>query len=125
MASASVEIVAMLRERARSDEKMPRIGDEAYVVVPPQSVTLYQSPPESSARNIFHGEIVQLLRLGSLFSGTDNADGRVRVSIALPSNATTPLITSEITEASAGRMNLSVGKMIFATFKAVEASAYT
>jgi molybdate transport system ATP-binding protein len=50
-------------------------------------------------------------------------DGRVRVSIMLDA-ATAPLM-AEITEASAGRMELSEGKSIYATFKATEARAYT
>jgi len=100
------------------------------VVVDPRSITLYQTAPDSSARNIFHGEIVQLLRLGTPAAATGNGDdGRVRVSILLdaPASSTFPptMLTAEITEASAGRMQLSEGKRIYATFKATEARAYT
>ena len=101
----------------------PVKGEDAFVIVDPRSVTLYQqAPPESSARNVFYGEIVQVLRLGTGTMGK-HEDGRVRVSIMLDA-ATAPL-TAEITEASAGRMELSEGKSIYATFKASEARAYT
>jgi len=36
-----------------------------------------------------------------------------------------PLLTAEVTEASASRMELSEGKMMYATFKATEARANT
>ncbi len=120
----SIEVVAALRER-RTEEPIPKVGEEACIVVDPRSVTLYQTPPDSSARNIFHGEIVQMLRLGAALGGTDDEDGRVRVSIAVDgsSSALAPL-TAEITEASANRLELKEGKSIYATFKATEASAY-
>jgi len=91
---------------------------------------LYQTAPDASARNIFHGEIVQLLRLGTPAPATGNGDdGRVRVSILLniPASSTLSptLLTAEITRASAGRMQLSEGKSVYATFKATEARAYT
>jgi molybdate transport system ATP-binding protein len=47
----------------------------------------------------------------------------VRVSILL-NDATAPL-TAEVTEASVARMHLHEGAMIYASFKATEASAYT
>ncbi len=97
-------------------------GEDAFVVVDPRSVTLYQRPPEASARNVFFGEIVQVLRLGSSIA-SNGEDGRVRISIKLAA-ATAPL-TAEITEASATRMQLREGKSVYATFKASEARAYT
>jgi molybdopterin-binding protein len=44
-----------------------------------------------------------------------------------PAGSTFPptMLTAEITEASAGRMQLSEGKSVYATFKATEARAYT
>jgi molybdate transport system ATP-binding protein len=112
-----VEIMAALEEHIAASS-LPGVGDEAYVIVDPRSITLYQAPPDSSARNIFCGEILQVLRLSTL-SGND---GRVRVSIMLDTSA--PPLTAEITEASAARMELSEGKSIYATFKATEARAY-
>jgi molybdate transport system ATP-binding protein len=120
----SIEVVAALRERG-AEETIPAVGEEACIVVDPRSVTLYQAPPDSSARNVFHGEIVQMLRLGAAPGGSGGEDGRVRVSIAVDgsSSALAPL-TAEITEASANRLALMEGKSIYATFKATEASAY-
>jgi molybdate transport system ATP-binding protein len=112
-----VEIMAALEEHSAASN-LPGVGDEAYVIVDPRSITLYQALPDSSARNVFCGEILQVLPLGTL-SGND---GRVRVSIMLDASA--PPLTAEITEASAARMELSEGKSIYATFKATEARAY-
>src|SRR2546422_3039807 len=56
----SVEISAALEEHTQSD-RVPAAGEEAYVVVEPRSVTLYQTLPDTSARNVFRGEIIQLL----------------------------------------------------------------
>ena len=115
----SVEIVAALREHLPT-EKVPTIGEDAYIIVDPRSITLYQNPPESSARNIFRGEIVQMLRLGV---SPLHDDERVRVSILL--NESMSPLTAEITEASAIRMQLHDGKLIYASFKATEASVYS
>jgi len=117
-----IEVMAALEEH-RKDSKVPEVGEEAFVVVDPRSITLYQQPPESSARNVFIGEIVQILRLDTPTGSGARWDGRVRVSILL-ATSTTPL-TAEITEASAARMELSEGKTIYASFKATEARAYT
>ena len=124
----AIEISATLEEHLRGD-KVPGAGEEAYVVVDPRSITLYQTLPDSSARNVFCGEIVQLLHVGASTSGAgDVDDGRVRVSI-LPDSSTNsahpPLqLTAEITAASATRMELREGKIVYATFKATEARAY-
>jgi len=124
----SIEISAMLEEHLQSD-KVPNAGEEAYVVVDPRSITLYQNLPDSSARNVFRGEIVQLLHLGSSTSNVEEDDGRVRINMLLEtatnSSLPSPQITAEITAASAARMKLMEGKTIYATFKATEARAYT
>jgi molybdate transport system ATP-binding protein len=117
-------------------DKAPGAGEEAFVVVDPRSITLYQTPPDSSARNIFRGEIVQLLHLGASGNPGNMDDGRMRVSIQLDSAGlrhgrtqghvptVAPLLTAEITAASAARMELLEGKTVYATFKATEARAY-
>jgi len=127
----AVEIRVVLEEQTQSAQfaqpsettRVPEVGEEAFVVVDPHSITLYQTPPDSSARNVFSGEIVQLLRLGTpANSGNPRSDGRVRVSILI--DPSTPPLAAEITEASATRMELSEGKIVYATFKATEARAY-
>ncbi len=115
-----IELRAALEEQA---QKLPAVGDEAFVVVDPRSITLYQTLPDSSARNVFQGTIVQLLHLGTPFGNNSEHSGRVRVSMSVDDSV--PLLTAEVTEASASRMELSEGKMMYATFKATEARAYT
>lgn len=118
----AIEVMAALEEHLQGS-KMPAVGEEAFVVVDPRSITLYQKPPDSSARNVFSGEIVQILRLDTPIVKEEPYGGRVRVSILL--NPSLPPLTAEITAASAARMELSEGKTIYASFKATEARAYT
>jgi len=114
-----IELSAALEEQT---QKLPEPGDEAFVLVDPRSITLYQTLPDSSARNVFQGTIVQLLNLGTPFGKNSEQSGRVRVSMSVDDSV--PLLTAEVTEASASRMELSEGKMMYATFKATEARAY-
>ena len=118
----SFEIVAALKEHM-STEKNPAVGEDAYIIVDPRSITLYPNPPDSSARNVFRGEIVQMLHLGGSPLHSSGENEHVRVSILL--NGNMPPLTAEITEASALRMQLHDGKIIYASFKATEASIYT
>ena len=115
-----MELRAALEEQT---QKLPEPGDEAFVLVDPRSITLYQTLPDSSARNVFQGTIVQLLHLGTPFGNNSEHSGRVRVSMSVDDSV--PLLTAEVTEASASRMELSEGKMMYATFKVTEARAYT
>jgi len=126
-AHQSIEVTAALKERGEVGKEglvnhVPTVGEEAYVIVEPRSVTLYANAPDSSARNVFCGNIVQILRLGAFPGEAANNDGRVRVSIELDDSM--PPLTAEITETSANRMQLSEGKLIYAAFKATEAWAY-
>ncbi len=117
------EVVAALKERASSADEQPSIGEAAYVIVDPRSITLHPALPISSARNVFRGRIVQLLRLNS--NTLHSSDGHMRVSVTLDdAGPAYPPITAEITEASAQRMDLQEGQAIYITFKATEASAY-
>ena len=115
-----IEVSAALEEQA---QKPPETGDEAFVLVDPRSITLYQTLPDSSARNVFQGTIVQLLNLGAPFGKDSEHSGRVRVSMSVDDSV--PLLTAEVTEASASRMELNEGKIMYATFKATEARVYT
>jgi molybdate transport system ATP-binding protein len=120
-----LEIFAALKElKERERQELPAVGEEAYVVVNPRSITLYPSPPDASARNVFSGTIMQLLRLHT--GGNHGDNGYVRVSITLDGvSSDLPPLTAEITEASATRMGLQQGQRIYVAFKATEASAYT
>jgi ABC-type molybdate transport system ATPase subunit len=80
--------------------------------------------PEGSASNVLQGEIIQVLRVEGASGGIEPAhDGRERISI-LPQTTTLPLI-AEVTEASTTRLGLREGKLVYATFEATEARAYT
>ena len=114
LCDGTIEIVATLRERSMA-EPVPGIGDEAYVVVDPHSITLHRTAPEGSARNIFCGKIIHILP----------EDGRIRVSVQMDNASSTAPLIAEITQTSAERMELCQGQMVYATFKATEASAYT
>src|SRR5207253_8167064 len=111
-ANHPIEVMAALEEHLQGS-KTPAVGEEAFVVVDPRSITLYQKPPDSSARNVFSGEIVQILRLDTSIGKEERHDGRVRVSILL--NTSIPPLTAEITGASAARMELSEGKTVYAS----------
>ncbi len=118
-----IEIKAVLERQAFLDGK-PREGAEAYVVVDPRSITLSLSEPSGSASNVLQGEIIQVLRLEGASSGMEPPhDGRVRISI-VPQATTLPLI-AEVTEASTTRLGLREGQLVYATFKATAARAYT
>ncbi len=121
--SQSVEIVATLHEQ-EADTPGPQIGEEAYVIVEPRSITLYSAQPDSSARNTFRGEVIQLLRVGNTLLAT-HADNAFVVRVTLLIDATMPPLTAEITEASVTRLHVREGSIVYATFKATEARAYT
>jgi len=129
--SQGFQVQAMIEQAGQADLK---VGEEAFVIVDPRSITLYPtSPLGSSARNSFRGEIIQVLYLGgsrpertddplrSSAAATD--DGRVRVSILL--EASTLPLTAEVTSLSASQMRLREGQVIYVTFKATEARAYS
>ena len=118
----SMEIVAALKEHTPT-EKVLTSGEDAYVIVDPQSITLHQTAPESSARNVFRGEIVHVLHLGISPLRIDGKNEHVRISMLLDGDM--PLLTAEITDASVLRMELCEGKTVYASFKATEASVYT
>ncbi len=120
---ASLEVVATLKELGQDFEAALTIGTEAFVIIDPRSITLHQAPPESSARNMFRGTIMHILQQGHIAGIIGDKDEHTRVSIIL--NSTTAPLTAEITTASATRMQLHEGDIIYATFKATEALAYT
>jgi molybdate transport system ATP-binding protein len=99
------------------------VGQDARVVVDPRSIMLSVEQPTGSARNVLRGEIVQLLPLGVGEDEGTRASGSVRVSLHIAVSAT-PLV-AEITAASAEQMKLREGDLVYASFKALEARAYT
>ncbi|MGH2391737.1 MAG: ABC transporter ATP-binding protein [Chloroflexota bacterium] len=72
----------------------------------PWEVTLSAQPPAGSARNTLAGTVRELLPLG----------GRVRVSLALSTNA--PVLVAEITPQAEEALACREGQVLYATFKA-------
>jgi hypothetical protein len=74
-------------------------GQEVSVVVDPRSITLHQSKPESSARNVFCGEILQIVPVSAAFSEAEKKmEGLMRVSMRI--DPSLPPLTADITVSS-------------------------
>jgi molybdate transport system ATP-binding protein len=96
---------------------------EFSVVVDPRSITLHQSKPESSAQNVFRAEIIQIVPISATFSETDKMmEGLMRVSMLI--DPALPPLSADITVTSSSQLELSEGKVIYASFKATETRAY-
>ena len=72
----------------------------------PTAVTLATSPPLSSARNVWHTRVTQVLSTGQI----------TRVHLA------SPPIWADLTPAAATELNIAVGAQIYAAVKATEVS---
>lgn len=82
-------------------------GDEdVFAMVNPRDITLFRSPPDSSARNCFRGEIAEL-------APEPPSGERVRAVIR-----STPSLVAEITDQAVERLGLREGVEVYATFKA-------
>jgi molybdate transport system ATP-binding protein len=115
-------VIAISQDDAQHTTKLT-LQQEVSVVVDPRSITLHQSKPESSAQNIFRGEIIQIVPVSATFSETDKMmEGLMRVSMLI--DHALPPLTADITVSSSTRMQLSEGKIIYASFKATETRAY-
>jgi molybdate transport system ATP-binding protein len=87
-------------------------GEELFLVVSPEQVTLSREPPTASARNIFPGVIDEIL--------PEPPHGeRVRVVLG-----PAPSFVAEVTAQAASAMGLAVGQPIYASFKATSVAAY-
>jgi molybdate transport system ATP-binding protein len=87
-------------------EPMPTAPVEGVqAIVAPVDVALHAERPEGSARNVFHGRIIEVVPLG----------GRARVRLA-----TRPPLVAEVTAGSVERMRLEPGRDVWASCKAVE-----
>ena len=87
--------------------------DEVFVVVSPEQVTLSREPPGGSARNVFAGEVVELLPEPPFGE-------RIRVVIG-PS----PVFVAEVTAPAAARMHLTAGARVHASFKATSVTVHS
>lgn len=80
-------------------------GLSALALVEPAAVTLHRTPPESSARNVFAGEVREARTLGS----------RVRVRVG-----SVPEVTAEVTVSAAAELRLDDGGLVYVSIKATE-----
>ena len=87
--------------------------DVVFVVVSPEQVTLSREPPGGSARNVFAGEVVELLPEPPFGE-------RIRVVIG-PS----PVFVAEVTAPAAARMHLTAGARVHASFKATSVTVHS
>ena len=93
------------------------VNDQGYdggivVVVDPRDVTLYVTPPVTSARNMLRGPIVEL--------AAEPPDG-ARVRAVLGSE---PPIVAEITREAAEALGLHQGRVVYGSFKASAVTTY-
>jgi len=79
------------------------LGEEVHALIRPEDVTLAPHKEASSARNTFEGRIARIFSLGPL--------SRVEVACGFP-------LLSVVTKKSAEDLSLTVGKKVYATFKA-------
>jgi molybdate transport system ATP-binding protein len=82
-------------------ERMP----DVQATLAPAEISLHAVRPEGSARNVFHGPILEVASLG----------GRARVRLG-----TAPPLVAEVTSGSVDRMGLARGVEVWASCKAVE-----
>ncbi len=78
---------------------------EVIATLSPTDVSLHLSRPEGSARNVFEGEVAEIVPIGER--------ARVRLSTAPP-------LVAEVTRGSVDRLGLRPGTRVFASCKAVE-----
>jgi molybdate transport system ATP-binding protein len=117
-----LEVIAISQNDAQHTTTLTP-QQEVSVVVDPRSITLHQSKPESSARNVFRGEIIQIVPISAAFSETDKKmEGIMRVSMLI--DPSLPPLTADITVSSSTHMDLSRGKVVYASFKATETREY-
>jgi tungstate transport system ATP-binding protein len=79
------------------------IGDKVYALIRPEDITFTLSKEASSARNIFEGKISRMTSVGPLV--------RLEVDCSLP-------LLGVITKRSAQELDLTIGKHVYASFKA-------
>jgi molybdate transport system ATP-binding protein len=86
---------------------------DVFVVIDPQEITLYASPPAGSAQNVFAGAILQIIPEPPFGD---------RVRVALDSR---PPLVAEVTQRAVETLGLRAGVVVYASFKATAAHAYS
>jgi molybdate transport system ATP-binding protein len=86
---------------------------ELFVAVSPREITLYRTPPDGSAQNLYRGPVLEMVPEPPLGE-------RVRVVLG-----TRPHLVAEVTRSAVIQLALAEGVEVYASFKATGAVAYS
>ena len=84
----------------------------AYLTVSPREITLSRRPPDTSAQNVFAGNVVELV---------PEPPGGERVRVVLN---TRPTLVAEVTREAVSALSLADGAWVYAAFKATGVNRY-
>lgn len=90
-------------------------GDAAggvYLTVSPREITLSRQPPDTSAQNVFAGNVIELI---------PEPPGGERVRVVLD---TRPALVAEVTREAVSSLGLATGTWVYAAFKATGVHRY-
>jgi molybdate transport system ATP-binding protein len=84
-----------------------------YFTVSPREITLFRTPPDGSAQNVFAGAVLEIV---------PEPPGGERVRVVLD---TRPTLVAEVTREAIAALSLSEGVRVYAAFKATGVRLYT
>ena len=84
-----------------------------YLTVSPREITLYPSPPDGSAQNVFAGAVLEVI---------PEPPGGERVRVVLDTH---PTLVAEVTREAVATLSLSQGVRVYAAFKATGVHLYS
>ena len=101
----------MLAATIRTPEGVLAIGETSgpgtvYLTVSPREITLFRTPPEGSAQNIFGGTVLEMV---------PGPPGGERIRVVLN---TRPMLVAEVTREAIAALSLREGVRVYAAFKA-------
>ena len=109
----------MLAVTIRTPEGVLAIGETSgpgtvYLTVSPREITLFRTPPEGSAQNVFGGVVLEIV---------PGPPGGERIRVVLN---TRPMLVAEVTREAVAALSLREGMRVYAAFKAtgVQLHAY-
>jgi molybdate transport system ATP-binding protein len=83
-----------------------------YLTVSPREITLFRTPPDGSAQNVFGGAVLEMV---------PGPPGGERVRVVLD---TRPLLVAEVTRQAVAALSLKEGMRVYAAFKATGVHLY-
>lgn len=84
-----------------------------FLTVSPREITLFRSPPDGSAQNVYEGTVVEII---------PEPPGGERVRVVLN---TRPMLVAEVTREAIAALSLTEGVKVYAAFKATGVCLYT